>query len=918
MKTAKIYASGTRPVFLAAAICACSLAAVAATRTLKNGVSDWTLPASYDEGVAPVANDLVALPADRAVTLDASDTASWALVESLARIIPAADTSVLTVNVASGEATLTTPFSDCQQADDTSGNPAYYGIGTLVKTGAGNLNLGSSAGRYRSTGGGYFDYYAALTIQSGTVTLPQEVTLGGSLYYGPVAISNGATLVAMKTAATVYPSTMVWQLTGEGTVTSSGTRPINVRAWRKADGCEFAGKISGSLPWNQSGRVKLTGTASDTTGKFSLYCNYGTLAGNWWGGYAEVAKLGKAGEASSIGAGETISAGLHGAGLLYAGSSGDECDKKFSLDDSIAFPGYCFIDAGAYGAIRWTGEWGQSSYNSDLTKTHRLVITGSNVNECVMSGKIADAPAHGSDNYRLYPIYIIKRGTGTWRMADNANRTGGGGYAIEEGTLRYDSIAEKGTVCSLGTATNLTENYTGADLESHRADYAYLLGSENGATMEFTGANGGSCSTRPVAVKGTGCFKVSGAGPFTFSGFSAHEAGARLVLDTARTDGLVAVGGISDGAAPLSVIKEGAGTMTLTGVNSFTGGLSVESGTLVVNGANRPYQWIRWIVKEMGYFSDRYSDVHGTAWPHAPQLQFEEFALFDAEGKRIDKGLSFYSVTNEFRNMPVGSVVQETPTNNCVVQNSKNVSALFNGGAGARSGEWGGIKVIAGIWPFCRKDTPNYWFKVVERLPAGANVPTSFDLAGFWTSTDSQVSYMVTAIALEGSVDGWNWEPITEQNELEIPSEKPRWYANPSADLVSGSNDYTLKDHVGFPMRGTSTNGVSALTMPVSVAAGATLAAEGEVALSSLRLSSVTNGTISGFSFAANGVLDVAGLRPGAGTVKVPVGLSGCLSVANLARWTLLAEGNPTKSRVARVADDGIMILPPGIVVSFR
>ena len=73
MKTAKACASAARPVFLAAAICACSLAAAAATRTLKNGVSDWTLPASYDEGVAPVANDLVALPADRAVTLDAVD-----------------------------------------------------------------------------------------------------------------------------------------------------------------------------------------------------------------------------------------------------------------------------------------------------------------------------------------------------------------------------------------------------------------------------------------------------------------------------------------------------------------------------------------------------------------------------------------------------------------------------------------------------------------------------------------------------------------------------------------------------------------------------------------------------------------------------------------------------------------------------
>ena len=38
-----------------------SLAALAATRTLKDGVSDWTKQDSYDEGVAPTANDIVAL-----------------------------------------------------------------------------------------------------------------------------------------------------------------------------------------------------------------------------------------------------------------------------------------------------------------------------------------------------------------------------------------------------------------------------------------------------------------------------------------------------------------------------------------------------------------------------------------------------------------------------------------------------------------------------------------------------------------------------------------------------------------------------------------------------------------------------------------------------------------------------------------
>ena len=896
--------------------CTMSLAALAATRTLKDGVSDWTKQDSYDEGVAPTANDIVALPADRAVTLDASDSASWALVESLERIIPEGDTSVLTVNVSSGDATLTTPFSSSQEVEADNA-PVYSGTGCIVKTGSGNLNLGSSAGRYRATGGNYFDHYAALTIRSGTVTLPQEVARAGNFYYGPTAISNGATLVAMKLsdpALTVYPVTWLWKLVGEGTVTSSGTRPLGVRAWRIADMHEFAGKFSGTLPFTLTGRIRLTGTQSDATSVFTVYCNYGTLAGGWWGGYAEVLKLGKTGETSSVGASDTIRTDVHGGGLVYIGD-GEECDKTFLMRDSIAFAGYNFIDAGATGGIIWSGEWGQSSYKADTTKTHRLVIMGSNENECVMSGKIADAVAHSSDDYRCYPIYIIKRGTGTWRMADNAARTGGGGYAIEEGTLRYDSIAERGTVCSLGTATNLTENYTGVDIENHREDYAYLLGSENGATMEFTGENGGTCSTRPVAVKGTGCFKVSGAGAFSFSGFSAHEAGAKLVLDTARTDGLVTIGGISDGTMPLSVSKTGAGVIRLIGGQTFTGGLSVDEGTLVVQGPNRPYRWIRWIVKEKGNFCSRYTTTgEGTSYT---DLKMEEFALFDADGKRIDKGITASSETSNFYEMAPGSVAKETPDSICTVLNSKTVAAFFNGGAGSRSGVWGGIVLRAAVDKFCKMDTPANWFRMVERLPENA-VPASFDLAGFYTSSDNYLRVMATAVALEGSVDGWNWEPVAEQNELAIPNAKPRWYANPSADLVSGSSDYTLKDHVGFPMRGTSTNGISALTMPISVAAGATLAADGEVTISSLRLSSVTNGTISGFSFAANGVLDVADMGRVTGEVRMPVAMSGCQSAANIAGWTLHIDGQGTRYRINGISEDGITIVPPGMIITFR
>ena len=47
--------------------------------------------------------------------------------------------------------------------------------------------------------------------------------------------------------------------------------------------------------------------------------------------------------------------------------------------------------------------------------------------------------------------------------------------AVEEGVLRFTSIADTNVVCSLGLATMLQSAYTGAYNPSKNVDYAYLL-----------------------------------------------------------------------------------------------------------------------------------------------------------------------------------------------------------------------------------------------------------------------------------------------------------------------------------------------------------------------------------------------------------------------------------------------------------
>lgn len=902
--------------------------------TIKDGTSEWWNPANYyenDQGgsAVPGGSDTITVPSHASVRLDAADIDSWAIYEAVERVIPTDDSSRLAINVSDGVASVTTPYSASNQ-ESPYYYPVYTGAGALVKTGGGELRLGGSEKKYCSAGGRCFDYYCSIAIQGGQITLPQEVTTGGSFAYGPVSMSSNTAFVIARARSglnSVWVESRFWSLNGYGTVSSdSSTSTMSIQGWQSDQKSVFSGKLTGTLQMAEStGRIAFLGGESDFSSRITVLANYNSLAGGYWGGYIEVFRLGTVGQASSIGRGAEVTIGQNGGGILYMGE-GETCDKAFVLGDTIDSGGYCFIDAGAHGAINWTGEWKQKN---GAVKTHRMLLTGSNATECVMSGPIADAKAAASDGERMYPIYIVKRGTGIWRMADNAWRTSGGGFAIEEGTLRYDSIAEEGVVCSLGTATNLTENYTGAALDDHRAQYAFLLGSASGGTMEFTGLEGGSCSTRHVAVNGNGRFKVSGAGDFSFSGFSSFVENSVLTLDTSRSveDGEVRIGGITDGPYPLAVVKEGSGTVVLVSGNDFTGGLNVREGTVKVIG-EQPYRWYKWSVTNKGIFDDRYKATIGESESaRYVILQMEEFALFDNNGNRIDRSLSMSSLTNDFDQMSAGSVAQVTPLNVATISGAaagKNIEQFFNGGGGSRSGTWMGTKLKnENYYPFCSKSKPEYWYTFIERLPENASTAASFDLAASYGRNASKGAFSATAVRIEGSIDGIHWEHVIDK-DVDLPDtfEEPRWYANPSEDLVRKSGyDYELLDHVGYgmPRTGTVTNKTSEIIGVVAVYSGAVLEASGTVVLHGLEVSSVANGTIRGFTFSPNGTLSVDSLGECRDRVELPIVFDGCAGLEHLQGWTLNIADDPESTAKIKISHGRLVVVRPrGFSIIFK
>ena len=899
-----------------------SLSATAATRTIKDGVSNWTLPSSYDENAVPTANDSVVLLAGRTVTLDSSDDASWALAESLNRIVPTGTNSVFIVNVDSNDAMLTVPFSSSNVSDSNHTN------GCLRKTGGGNLFLGKPNGEKRYVGGSAtgegYDYFSRIEAIEGAVTFPQEVDRGGTFRYGVLYIANGAVIsnVAVKSGVSeVYPNIQVCGLFGSGTVSSAGKRALQI-AGTGVESSVFDGKISGSLVVQQNGKATYTSTQSDSSGAFQVRLNYSNLRSSNAGGIAHVASFGGEGESSSVGS-YRIEVGQHGGGFVYEGK-GERVGKSLWLRDEVNTPGVAFLDGGKDGGLEWAGAWKQTANSATETKTHRVYLIGSHTNECVMSGPFEDTKYQNV----MYPIYIVKRGSGIWRMADNVSRTCGGGYAIEEGILRYDSIAEKGIVCSLGTATNLTENYTGRDLEGHRRDYAYLLGSSAGGTMEFTGLNGGTCSTRPVAVKGKGRFKVSGAGKFSFSRFFAYEPGAELVLDTDRVGNDVFIGGVADGAAPLDVAKEGSGTIALIGPQSFTGNLTVRSGTLVVCGYKREkYTWFRWTIKETALHCARYSDQFDTTGAEQLKMMMQEFALFDADGRRVNVG---HSENRDAKaDVTLLSPGEVTIQGNSWPTVGGKLNELYNGVQWESGADWYGMSISSGDFPGYRMSVPASYKYVVERLPTDANEVASYDLAyAYGTNFVNKGGWGITAFSLEGSTDGVHWSaPLVDRSDCVVPYENFRWLSSPDSPLNThrgkkDGNEVTyFDDHRGFAVDGFCVSGSSNVIETVgmvSVSTNATLRADGDAVLTALRLSPHGNGTIEGFTFAESGVLDVAAEKI-SGVTVLPVTLQNCKNVQSMSHWTLKVGGiDAPRYKIKMSASGEIMITPPGMIISIR
>lgn len=848
---------------------------------LKSSVSgtsfDWREGSNYEGGVAPSAGDFVQIPEGVTAKLSAGD-AWWDFVSTLGRIRPMTATSYFQVDVPAG----VTNALACEVTCTAANEKASMNKGGLVKTGSGCLDL--MVGKYT--------HFTRLSATEGRLRLREAADLA-KYYFDILNVASDAVLELM-TAESIVCHTF----SGDGEITTD--QKATLQTFSNDTEFTFDGRLTGSLKLYALNTIYLTATDSTASGALNVATS-SDIAEKGGISMLGLARFGNRGGTGSIGNPSTWSLGTSASagGLLYLGN-GETTDRHFAL--KAVNDGPFVFDGGASGGLTLAG--GNISIEAkDAALNHRIVLCGSNQTACVFADKLVER-LDANDVRVAY--HLLKRGAGTWRLSSASYSATqlpwSGATSVEEGVLQFESLAEAGVLCSLGSATNLYSAYTGAPDDSKRVTWAMSLGTPTTAgTLEYVGAENVDCRTRPILMKGDGTLANSTEQAFRFFGVSA-EAGTSPTLTLAGTGaGGNILSGVTDtDQAPLSIAKTGSGTWTLSTNVAFHGSLDVCEGRLNVNAGSR-YTWFRFTVTE------NYGDASKAA---AACFAVRKLAFFDKDGICQTVGLSF---AEDYRSLQPGQFaygaeyVTKKDKTYPYVTDERPWTLLF-------SEEENYTSVTLADVPTAGE--PSTAFPLIIRLPEGANPIASFDICYNTSSGGNGRVNQPKAFTLEGSTDGLTWTPLLSKSDIVSPG-SGAWLKSglaSSKTMPLATTPYLDGDDIAAPA--VRPNPLASVSQ-VSVAAGATLASEsGRTTVSSLKLDIVNGmGTFKGVDFAATGTVELVGEF---GHQVPSATLIDCTGFSNVSNWTVMRNSKVISTRLVTTDDGAITVIRPGMVLSFK
>lgn len=771
------------------------------------------------------------------------------------------------------------------------------GNGACIKTGAGRLTLDKM--NHQIAGG--------ITVESGELALANSCKAtrisakqGGTVFIESANVSV-VTLDIQAPSIAYLPETgnlSVGGLAGDGALLR---RPSAAAGYQQVI---FIGASDGRA-FDFSGDVSPT-IAFTTSAGSSTKCNQ-HLLGNasastqdlrFQDGVLGITKFGSASNPGSFGSGTAYMQckGLASAPtFLYLGSTGETTARKFCFTSNPL--GEMTFDAGAFGGLSLTGEFGLDTTSDDSMM--RMALTGSNiVNACRL-----EATFNEPDNAA---VYMTKRGSGIWRFpATSASKAKYKGvFAVEAGTLEYESLAEAGSWCSLGYATVLHECYSGARDDTRAVPYAYLLGSGGAAsdpdlaTFSYVGSSDVDVTSRPIALKGAARVKNATAQRFALSGVTSAQTGRNdLVLDGTGYDNVIF--NVTNGIGSVGLVKEGMGMWTLDGQIDVTGGVTVKEGMLNLRPADTSRMtWFRFTVRK------NCSNETQTVLCH--------LGLFDAQHNDLALGITYNADANGRVHacLRPGQAAFESADCAGGQNGMKNdMDNLFKPYERDYTARWSRGNVAPD------PNRPTTWPSLVIRLPENVTAPVvAYDMiTGWYDGADKPFKWTPTDWTMEGSVDGVTWAPLPLD-------EKAGWTRARNGD------NYWLSDATvctgvssGFAIGTTTGSGIRTLAIgALAVAPGATLAVAGAASVSEWDLASGA-GTVTGVSFAETGTLKVAIPASARQLYAVPCALQDCTGLVNLKRWTLLVNGEPTtKWSFVRASGNEMIFSTGGFIISIR
>ena len=855
---------------------------LSAEYVLRPSATSWRTPGSYEQDGIPPENSDIVIP--EGMTINLSSAEDYGFLNKMSSVKPKKN-SRLVAYVDEGK------ISELQCAVYVTSDKENADVGTLVKEGAGVLNL-ASPGRIVHTWGELADCNVNIEVNAGTLAPFKGIDKNSNFrFFKRVNVSEGAVLELPPKG-----TCEVWMLEGNGVVTNASDTVVQLSITSRNSGrSKFYGKLGGKINVNITGGMYLYSTDSSFAGS-ALVSGYKGAAASTYG-YIGIMSFGSANSPSSFGTSEVFSfsagPGTGSAYVEYLGE-GETVGKMFGLKSTDKGP--FTLDAGHHGGLVFTASWWNYAKNSDnVGEDVAIVLCGSNeVNACTVGSGIFRVADGTRDN-------IIKRGSGIWKFTQTGTASNLGSIGVEDGTLSFDTIDNSGLYSSLGSAESTRgASFCGVGAGVANLPYAYELGGFGGTpVLEYVGSTPGYSYDRHIALMGgVAHLRSSGEGPLKMRGaWMPVEGSATLVLDGAN-DSENVFSSISNGLGTVSVVKDGTGTWTLSGAQDFSGTLEVKQGTLKLNN-KRVYEWYRILFKES----------YGTAANEAVRnaIQCKGFALYDANGCRI--GTNLLHVT-DYRTVQPGqsaygttkgiaqSATKPWQTTTTWLSSAKEWYTYEENGT-AKDDYTGWCVKNADNQNF-NKDDPHSWLPVVMRLTNGSPEAVGCDIAQKYcpANDDWARSTAVNSFELQGSTDGLDWRTLVDVDDCATTTAADRWAKTDTPTWTKQMRKLDDVETQSFYFGNAKSTSASTFLSNVSelkVARGARLeVAEGEVELPSgitLSIDCVGSGTacISNLTFPNAGVLKVAGQMDG--ELELPVQFAGNESYSNISGWSVRLNG---------------------------